>query len=53
MVEVVPVVIGALGSFTKGFEGWIEKIGIHLNVGVMQKPALLGTARMLRNVLEM
>ena len=28
MVEVVPVVIGALGSVTKGFDRWIEKLGI-------------------------
>ena len=30
MVEVVPVVIGALGSVTKGFDRWIEKLGIPL-----------------------
>ena len=53
MVEVVPVVIGALGSVTKGFDMWIEKLEIPLNVGVMQKTALLGTARILRKVLEM
>ena len=35
-VEVVPVVIGALGSVTKGFDRWIEKLGITSNVGVMQ-----------------
>ena len=52
MVEVVPVVIGALGSVTKGFDRWIEKFGIPFNVGVMQKTALLGTARILRKVLE-
>ena len=45
--------IGALGSVTKGFNRWIEKLGITLNVGVMQKAALLGTARILRKVLEM
>ena len=28
MVEFVPVVIGALTSFTKEFDGWIEKPGI-------------------------
>ena len=28
MVEFVPVVIGALRSFTKDFDGWIEKPGI-------------------------
>ena len=53
MVEVVPVVIGALGSVTKGFDRWIEKLGIPLNVGVMQKTTLLGIARILRKVLEM
>ena len=53
MVEVVPVVIGALGSVTKGFDRWIEKLGIPFNVGVIQKTALLGTARILRKVLEM
>jgi len=44
MVEVVPVVITALGIVTKGFDRWIEKLGIPLHVGVMQKTALLGTA---------
>ena len=51
-VEVVPVVIGALGCVTKGFEKWIEKLEIHSNFGVLQKTALLGTARILRKVLE-
>ena len=52
-VEVVPVVIGALGSVTKEFDRWIEKLGTTFNVGVVQKTALLGTARILRKVLEM
>ena len=52
-IEVVPVVIGALGSVTKQFNKWIGKIGIGYNVGIMQKTALLGTARILRKVLEM
>ena len=53
MAEVLPVVIGALGSVTKEFDGWFEKLRITYNVGVMQKTALLGTARLLRKVLEM
>ena len=54
MVEVVPVVIGALGSVTKGFHRWIEKLRIAFHVGVMQKTALLGeNARILRKMLEM
>ena len=53
MVEVVPVVIGALESIIKNFDGWIEKLEITNNVGVMLKTALLATARILRKVLEM
>ena len=40
MVEVVPVVVGALGNVAKEFDGWIGKLGITSNVGVMQKTAL-------------
>ena len=41
-VEVVPVVIGALGSVTKEFNKWIGKIGIVYNVGIMQKDCFVG-----------
>ena len=44
MVQVVPIVIGALGSVTKKLDGWIEKLGITNNIGVMEKTTLLGTA---------
>ena len=50
MIEVVPAVIGALGSVTKEFDGWIEKLRITNNVGVTQKTALFGTSRILRKV---
>ena len=52
-VQVVPVVIGALRSVSKGFDKWIEKLDIHCNFVDMQKTALLGTARIPRKVLEM
>ena len=47
-VTIVPIVIGALGTITKGLEdleigGWVETI---------QTTALLRTARILRRVLE-
>ena len=45
MVEVVPVVIGALGSVTKGFDRWIGKLRIPFNVGVMQKNCLVGNCK--------
>ena len=56
MVEVVPIVIGALGSVTKKFDAWIEKLGIRLErekVGSIQKTTFLGTVRIMRKVLEM
>ena len=52
-VEIVPVVIGALGSVSAEFDRWMGKLGITCSVEVMQKTALLGTARILRKVLEM
>ena len=52
-VKIVPVVIGALGSVYTEFDWWMGRLGIKCNVGVMQKTALLGTARILRKVLEM
>ena len=53
MVEVVPEVLEAFGSVTKEFDGWIKKLQITNNVGVMQKTTLLATARILRKKLEM
>ena len=52
-VEIVPEVVGALGSVSTEFDRWMGKLGITCNVGIMQKTALLGTARILRKVLEM
>ena len=52
-IEVVPVVVGALGCISKGFSGWMDILGIKLNIGMVQKSVLLGTARILRKVLNM
>ena len=52
-VEVVPVVVGALGCISKAFSGWMDTLGIKLNVWMVQKSVLLGTARILREVLDM
>ena len=43
-VEIVPVVIEALGSVSAEFDRWMGKLGITCNVGVIQKTALLGIA---------
>ena len=52
-VKVIPVVIGALGTVTKHFEKWIEKLDLDLRIEVLQKPCLLGLARIIRKVLDM
>ena len=49
---VMPVIIGSLGAVSKEFDTWIEKIGIDLRVGHVQKTALIGTSRISRKVLE-
>ena len=49
-VIVIPVVVGALGAISNGFEKYIAAIGIEMTVEHAQKTALLGTARILRLV---
>ena len=46
--EVVPVVVGAV---SKRLDTWLDKLGITIRTGFLQKKALLGTARILRKVL--
>ena len=51
-MTVISVGIGAMGAVSKEFDKWIEKIGINLRNGRVRKTALLGTARILRKVLQ-
>ena len=51
--KIIPVAIGALGTATKHFEKWIEKLDFDLTIEALQKPCLLGTARVIRKVLDM
>ena len=44
--------MGALGSVTKNFEKYVDKIGITVYTHTAQKTTLLGTERILRKVLE-
>ncbi len=48
----VPIVVGALGSVSRSLGKWIDKLGIKIKTEFLQKTALLGTARILRKVLE-
>ena len=51
-IDVIPVVLGGLGSVTKTFEKYVDNIGIKIDLHTVKKPTLLGTARILRTVLE-
>ena len=51
-LEVVPVVVGALGLVSNRLDAWLEKLGVTIRTGLLQKTALLGTARILRKLLE-
>ena len=51
-LEVVPVVVGALGVVSKRLDVWLEKLGVTIRMGLLQKTALLGTARILRKLLD-
>ena len=48
----MPVVVGALGSVSKKLAGHLEQLGIKNRTRTMQKSALLGSAHILRKVLE-
>ena len=50
-VRTVPVVIGALGSVTCGFQQYVKIISPQANVDVIQRTALLGSANIIRNFL--
>ena len=51
-IKVIPVVVGALGSTSKKLKKCIEELGVVISTVLLQKTSLLGTARILRKVLD-
>jgi len=51
-VKVIPLVVGSLGAIPRQFGNRLKDIGITAEIGQVQKTVLLGTARILRKVLE-
>ena len=51
-VKIVPLVVGSLGAIPKAFGNRLKEIGITVGTAQIQKTVLLGTARILRKVLE-
>ena len=50
--KVIPIVVGALDAVTPNLSKHLEAIGVITRIELLQKAALLGTARLLRRVLE-
>ena len=46
------LVVGALGAVTPSLSKHLDAIGVTTRIELLQKEALLGTARLLRRVLE-
>ena len=51
--KVVPIVLRALGTVPLRLKGNLKGIGVDTSITLIQKSALLGSARILRKVLEM
>ena len=51
-VTIIPIVIGAFGTVTKGFFKGLEVLEVGGRVETIKTGALLRTARILRRVLE-
>ena len=50
--KIIPLVVGSLGAMPKQFGDRLKQIGITAGTAQVQKTVLLGTARILRKVLE-
>ena len=52
-LEVIPVVVGSLGVVSNRLDAWLEKLGVTIRTGLLLKTALLGTATILRKLLDL
>ena len=51
-VSIIPIITGALGTVSKNLKTWYGKIGLYGNTALLQKVCFLGTAKILRRVLN-
>ena len=51
-VKIITLVVGSLGATPKQFGNRLKEIGITVGTAQVQKTVLLGTARILKKVLE-
>ena len=51
-MKIIPLVVGSLGAIPKQFGNRLKQTGITAGIAQIQKTVLLGTARILRKVLD-
>ena len=51
-ILVVPVAIGCLGVASKRLKDWLKKLDLKSSIELLQKATLLGTAKIVRQALE-
>ena len=51
-MKIIPLVVGSLGAIPKQYGNRLKQVGITIGTTQVQKTVLLGTARILRKVLE-
>ena len=51
-VRVIPIIVGALGVVSRNLQGYMKDLEVKCNIELLQKATLLGTAKILRKVLE-
>ena len=51
--DIIPIVIGAMGTVPKRLEKYLKELEIPDIIGSAQMSVLIGTARILRNVLSL
>ena len=52
-IKVIPIVVGALGTIPLRLKENLRTIGVDTSIELIQRSVLLGSARILRKVLEM
>ena len=50
--EIIPIVVGALGTIPKRLKGYLKSLGVPDVIGCLKTTALLGTQRILKNTLS-
>ena len=51
-VKIIPLVVRCLNGISKQLSNKLKEISVTAEIGQVQKTVLLGTARILRNILE-